>query len=148
MDVKQILELMDRFSDSALSELEVELAGGRVRMAKGGAPVAAPAPLAVPAAQAAPPPPAADIPEAPATQAGVTINAPMVGTFYLCPGPGEPPFAPVGSAVKKGQTVCVLEAMKMMNEVPAPFDCVIEQVLLTDGELAGYDAPLFRVRES
>ncbi len=70
-----------------------------------------------------------------------------MGTFYAVPRPGEAPFAPVGAAVKKGQTVCVLEAMKMMSEVPAPFDCVIEEVLVQDGELAGFDAPLFRVRE-
>lgn len=84
---------------------------------------------------------------APAQEAGRYITAPLVGTFYASPAPGEAPFAPVGAAVKKGQTVCVLEAMKMMSEVPAPFDCVIEEVLVQDGDLAGFDAPIFRVRE-
>ncbi len=75
------------------------------------------------------------------------ITAPLVGTFYAAPAPGTAPFAAPGTAVKKGDTVCVLEAMKMMNDVPAPFDCVIEEVLLSDGALAGFGDGLFRVRE-
>ena len=78
---------------------------------------------------------------------GCLITAPLVGTFYAAPAPGEAPFAPVGASVRKGGTVCVLEAMKMMSQVPAPFDCVIEEVLRKDGELAEFGAPLFRVRE-
>ena len=128
MDMQQILALLDRFSASPLTALEVELEGARVRLEKGRQAVPAPAP-------------------APAQEAGRYITAPLVGTFYASPAPGEAPFAPVGAAVKKGQTVCVLEAMKMMSEVPAPFDCVIEEVLVQDGDLAGFDAPIFRVRE-
>ena len=78
---------------------------------------------------------------------GAFIKAPLVGTFYASPAPGEAPFAAVGGRVRKGQTMCLLEAMKMMSEVPAPCDCVIEEVLVQDGELAGFDTPLFRVRE-
>ena len=61
--------------------------------------------------------------------------------------PGEAPFVKAGDQVRKGQTVCVLEAMKMMSEVPAPADCIIEEVLVKDGELVGFDAPMFRIRE-
>ena len=69
-----------------------------------------------------------------------------MGTFYAAASPEAEPFAPVGAVVKKGQTVCILEAMKMMSEIPAPMDCVIEEVLVENGSLAGFDAPLFRVR--
>ena len=81
------------------------------------------------------------------SQRASTVKAPLVGTFYAAPAPGEAPFVSVGDTVKKGQTLCVLEAMKMMSEVPAPMDCVILEVLAKDGELVGFDAPLFRVRE-
>lgn len=73
-----------------------------------------------------------------------TINAPVLGTFYAAPGPDQPPYAPAGTQVKKGQTVCLLEAMKTMSEVPAPCDCVIEEVLKADGQLAAFGEPLFR----
>ena len=82
----------------------------------------------------------------PAQEEGEYIKAPLVGTFYTAAGPESEPFVKVGDQVKKGQTVCILEAMKMMSEIPAPMDCVIEEVLLENGSLAGYDAPLFRVR--
>ena len=71
---------------------------------------------------------------------------PPGGTFYAAAGPDAEPFVKVGDQVKKGQTVCILEAMKMMSEIPAPMDCVIEEILVENGSLAGYDAPLFRVR--
>ena len=70
----------------------------------------------------------------------------MVGTFYAASAPEQPPFVKVGDRVRKGQPVCLLEAMKMMSEIPAPMDCVIEEVLMDNGSLAGFDAPLFRVR--
>ena len=70
-----------------------------------------------------------------------------MGTFYAAPAPGEAPFVKAGDQVRKGQTVCVLEARKMMSEVPAPVDCISEEVLVKDGELVGLDAPMFRMRE-
>ena len=137
MELNEIMALMDRFDASCAGVLELEQGEWRLRLekAQGSAPAAAPAP-AGPAA----------VPTAQEEQAAV-IKAPLVGTFYSAPAPGEAPFVSPGDRVKKGQTVCVLEAMKMMSEVPAPMDCVIEAVLLGDGELAGFDAPLFRVRE-
>ena len=89
---------------------------------------------------------AAPVPAAGQDQ-GETVNAPLVGTFYAAPAPGEAPFVKAGDQGRKGQTVCVLEAMKMMSEVPAPADCIIEEVLVKDGELVGFDAPMFRIRE-
>ena len=138
MDLRDIYALMDRFDRSAASVLELEMDKTRLRLEKGGAapgtaaPATAPVPAGVPAETAA---------------SGSFLKAPLVGTFYAAPAPGEPPFVKAGDTVKKGQTVCVLEAMKMMSEVPAPCDCVIEEVLLGDGELAAFDAPLFRIRE-
>lgn len=142
MELKDIFALLDRFDGSSAAVLELEMDKTRLRLEKPGVSSgAAPRPAAAPAAAA----PAA-VSEAPAPS-GTFLKAPLVGTFYASPAPGEPPFVKAGDTVKKGQTVCVLEAMKMMSEVPAPWDCVIEEVLMQDGDLAAFDAPLFRVRE-
>jgi acetyl-CoA carboxylase biotin carboxyl carrier protein len=74
------------------------------------------------------------------------ITAPLVGTYYAAPAPGEAPFVRVGDTLKKGQTVCLIEAMKMMSEVPAPCDCVVTEVLKGDGELAAFGEALIRYR--
>ena len=95
------------------------------------------------AAPAAP----AQAPAAPAAQEeGEAITAPLVGTFYAASAPDKAPFVAVGDKVKAGQTVCLLEAMKMISEVPAPFDCVIEEVVAENGQLAAFGDVLFRVR--
>jgi acetyl-CoA carboxylase biotin carboxyl carrier protein len=78
---------------------------------------------------------------------GVLITSPMVGTFYVAPSPDSPPFVRVGDNVKKGDTLCILEAMKIMNELEAEFDCKILEVLVEDGEPVEYDKPLFRVEK-
>ena len=102
-------------------------------MTKGGAAVPAAAPaVSAPAAAAAPEP------------EGQVITAPMVGTCYAAPGPDQPPFVQAGDRVSRGQTLCLMEAMKMMSEVTAPCDCVIREVLLKNGELAEFGQPLFR----
>lgn len=80
-------------------------------------------------------------------EAGILVKAPLVGVFYAAPAPGETPFVRAGQTVSKGQTLCLVEAMKMLNEIPAPADGVIEEVLVQDGELVEFDAPLFRLRE-
>lgn len=74
------------------------------------------------------------------------ITSPLAGVFYAAPAPDAQPYVRVGDTVSKGQPLCLLEAMKMMNEVPAPCDCVITQVLAEDGALAAYGEPLFRYR--
>ena len=141
MELSEILTLLERFDASTATSLKLELGYLRLKLEKGcavptGGAAAVPA-AAVPASAAAPS----------AEPEGVEVKAPLVGTFYAAPAPGEPPFVSVGDTVKKGQTLCVLEAMKMMSEVPAPMDCVILEVLAKDGELMGFDTPLFRVRE-
>ena len=139
MELKEVFALMERFEASALTELEYSRGEDRIRLSRAAGPVYAPAaamPAAVPVSVPAPAEPA------------LAIRAPLVGTFYLAANPGGPAFAPVGTRVEKGQTVCILEAMKMMSEVPAPFACVIEEVLAENAALVEFDQPLFRVREA
>ena len=138
MTNQEIFDLMDRFQRSSLRAMKLSCQDFSIELEQGApaAPAAA-APAAVPA------PPAA----APASQAeGPVISAPLVGTYYAAPTPEQPPFVAAGDRVKKGQTVCLIEAMKMMSEVPAPCDCVIEEVLKANGELAAFGEPLFRYR--
>ena len=146
MELDKIFALLERFDASGLSGLELEEGNLRLRLEKGSAPViatpaAAPAPVQTPAAAV----PVASV--VPAAEEGTLIRAPLVGTFYAAPGPDRPPFVKVGDKVKQGQTVCVLEAMKMMSEIPAPCDGEILEILAEDGTLVSFDAPLFRVRE-
>ena len=136
MDLESIYALMERFERSTLTGLELEQNGTRLKLDRTvtAAPAAVPVPSAAPAAQ-------------PPQESGAEyIKAPLVGTFYAASGPDSAPFVQAGDRVKKGQTVCILEAMKMMSEIPTPMDCVIEEVLMDNGSLAGFDAPLFRVR--
>jgi acetyl-CoA carboxylase biotin carboxyl carrier protein len=81
------------------------------------------------------------------TKEGDIIASPMVGTFYAAPSPDSPPFVNVGDSVRKGQTLCILEAMKIMNELEAEYDCKILEILVQDGEPVEYDMPLFRVEK-
>lgn len=145
MELESIYALMERFERSSISGLELEQNGTRLKLEKAVAVAAAPA--AVAASVAAPAPAAAPAAGQPAqAEEGEYIKAPLVGTFYTAAGPDAAPFVQVGDKVQKGQTVCILEAMKAMSEIPAPMDCVIEEVLLDNGSLAAFDAPLFRVR--
>ena len=154
MDLRKLKTLIDLVSESGVAELEITEGEDRVRIVNrnGAAPVqvhqpvtvAQPMPVPVPAPEAAPAP----APAAPAARPadGPVIAAPLVGTYYATPAPDQPPFVAVGDTVKKGQTVCLIEAMKMMSEVPAPCDCVIEEVLKASGELVAFEEPLFRYR--
>ena len=138
MELQELYALMERFAASGLSELEWQREGERVCLRRPCAPAAQAAPV-----QAAAPAPA---PDAPPAEEGEVVKAPLGGTFYAAPAPGEAPFAAPGTQVKKGETLCLIEAMKMMSQVPAPADCVVEEVLAADGEAVGYGAPLFRVK--
>ena len=91
--------------------------------------------------------PAPAAPAAAPAPEGKCITAPVVGTFYMAPAPDQPPFVQVGDKVQKGQTVCLMEAMKMMSEVKAPCDCVIEAILQEDGALVSFGDDLIRYRE-
>ena len=144
MELSDILALLDRFDASTAGSMKLRLGDLRLELNKAAAPAAMSPAAAVPAAATAPVPAAAAAETQPA---GTTVKAPLVGTFYAASAPGEAPFVSVGDTVKKGQTLCVLEAMKMMSEVPAPADCVILEVLAKDGDLVGFDAPLFQIRE-
>ena len=145
----ELLALMDHFSASVLHRMEYEEGDTRIVLEKAPiapvAPLTAVAPAAVPAMAPAPTAPAATA-EAPQAE-GSVIKAPLVGTFYAAASPEAEAFVKAGDKVKKNDTVCIIEAMKMMSEVPAPCDCVIEEVLVSNGDLIGYDQPLFRIRE-
>ena len=150
MDFKEICALMERFEASSIQHFELEQKDFRLALDKALPAVPAVIPAPVPGAVIpAAPAPAAPAPAAPAPAPeaeGSFIKAPLVGTFYAASSPDAAPFVPVGTAVKKGQTVCILEAMKMMSEVPAPADGIIAEVLVSDGELVGFDQPLFRLK--
>ena len=146
----ELLALMDHFSASVLHRMEYEEGDTRIVLEKAPpapvAPLTAVAPAAVPTMAAPAPTAPAATTEAPQAE-GSVIKAPLVGTFYAAPSPEAAPFVKAGDTVKKNDTVCILEAMKMMSEVPAPCDCVIEEVLPASGELVGFGQPLFRIRE-
>lgn len=154
MDFKDIKELIRVFDKSELSKLKVKEGEFEIAMQKGfeGGTVVTSAPVAAPVVQAAAPvasvsAPVASAPETTASAKGDTINSPMVGTFYSSPSPESPAFVKVGDTVKKGQTLCILEAMKIMNEVEAEFDCKIVEILVTDGSPVEYDMPIFAVEK-
>ncbi len=136
MTQPELYELMARFERSGLHSLKLTVPDCSVELVRAEGPACVPG--AAPAASAPAPAPAA--PEEP------VITAPLVGTFYAAPGPDQPPFVRPGDRVEKGQTVCLMEAMKMMSEVSAPCDCVIEAVLKENGQLAGFGEPLLRYR--
>ena len=155
MTNEEIFTLMDRFQRSDLQSLKLSQEGFSIELCRATpapAPVfAAPAPVfAAPAApKAAPvaaPAPAPAAAPAPAQEEAPAVTAPLVGTFYAAPAPDQAPFVAVGDRVKKGQTVCLIEAMKMMSEVPAPCDCVIEEILKDSGELVSFGEPLIRYK--
>ena len=138
MTNQEIYDLIACFERSSLQTLRLSRQDFSIELSRGGAAAAAPAaPAAMPAPAAAPAPREAD---------GEAITAPLVGTFSAAPAPDQPPFVKVGDRVKKGQTVCLIEAMKMMSEVPAPCDCIIEAVLKDNGELAAFGEPLLRYK--
>ena len=138
MTNQEIFELMTRFDQSGITSFKLNTKEFTLELGKGGAAIP------VPAAPAAAPAPA---PAPTAQPEGPCITAPLVGTFYAASAPDAEPFVKVGDHVKKGQTVCLMEAMKMMNEVHAPCDCTIEAILQEDGALVSFGDPLIRYRE-
>ena len=151
MDLRKLKTLIDLVSESNVSELEITEAEGTVRIVKSApAPVAmvtqmaAPAPVAVAAPVAAAPAPApAAAPAAEAEPAGHTVKSPMVGTFYRASSPGAKAFAEVGQQVKEGDTICIIEAMKILNEIEADKSGTITKILAENGQAVEYGAPLF-----
>ncbi|MBU0720349.1 acetyl-CoA carboxylase biotin carboxyl carrier protein [bacterium] len=146
MDTKQIKSLMRDFDESGLSKVKITKEGFSIELEKAAAPVAAPV-AAVAAPVAAAPVAAVAAPAAPAEITGDAILSPMVGTYYASPSPDSPAFVKVGDTVKKGQVVAILEAMKIMNELEAEFDCKILDILATNGQAVEYDMPIYLVEK-
>ena len=148
MDTKDILAVIEKFNQTALAEFKYREGSVEFHLKRHAdvtyaapVPMAAPAPVsAVSAAPAGAPAPAAAAP------AGETINSPIVGTIYRTPAPDAPPFVEEGKIVKKGETLCIIEAMKVMNELVAEFDCEILRVLVDNQHFVEYGTPLFEVR--
>jgi len=150
MDLRKLKTLIDLVAESGISELEVTEGEGKVRIVKAPpqivAPMAMPQMQALPAAQGAPmqAAPVADVaPAAPQLPAGHIVTSPMVGTFYRAPSPGASAFVNVGDAVKEGQTVCIIEAMKLLNEIECDKAGVIKEILVENGQAVEYGQPLF-----
>lgn len=151
MDLRKLKTLIDLVSDSNVSELEITEAEGKVRIVKGGpamvqayqmqAPMAAPM-VAAPAAAPAAAPVAAPVAAAPAAS-GHAVKAPMVGTFYRSASPGAKPFVELGQAVKEGDTICIIEAMKILNEIEADKAGTVTQILCENGQAVEYGQPMF-----
>ncbi|PHR58436.1 MAG: acetyl-CoA carboxylase, biotin carboxyl carrier protein [Arcobacter sp.] len=146
MDMKQIKSLMKEFDESTLSSIKINKEGFSIELEK--ATIATPlvaAPVA--AAPVAAAPVAAIIPAIAEEITGDKILSPMVGTYYNAPSPDSPVFVKEGDIVKKGQPLAILEAMKIMNELEAEFDCKILKILVEDGKPVEYDMPLFAVEK-
>ena len=150
MDLRKLKTLIDLVSESNISELEITEAEGKVRIVKGG--VAAPVqyvqavatPAAGPAIAGAPAAAPVGAPAA-AASTGHAIKSPMVGTFYRSSSPGAPAFVEIGSQVKEGDTVCIIEAMKILNEIEADKSGTITQILGENGQAVEYGQPLFLI---
>ena len=143
VDTALVRELAELLAETGLTEIEVEDGDRKVRVARGGVTMAAPAMMAAPAAASAAPAPAAaaSIAEAPAEAAGA-IKSPMVGTVYLSAEPGAAPFVAVGSTVKEGDTLVIIEAMKVMNPISADKSGTVKAILVENAQPVEYDQPL------
>jgi acetyl-CoA carboxylase biotin carboxyl carrier protein len=146
MDLRKLKTLIDLVAESGIAELEITEGEGKVRIVKFSQtvqPVAYQLPeAAAPAPVAAAPAAAPVAPAAPVVQ-GHAVKAPMVGTFYRSPNPGSAPFVEVGQTVKEGDPLCIIEAMKLLNEIEADKAGVIKEILVENGEPVEYGQPLF-----
>lgn len=142
--MREIIELMEQHD---LSEVDLQQGDEKIKLCRGTTPVAvAAAPVA--AAPAAAPAPAAAAPEAADTAGTITINAPMVGTFYGRANPDSEPYVKVGDRVSDDTIVCIVEAMKVFNEIPAECSGTVVEVLVSDQEPVDFGKPMFRVKTS
>lgn len=150
MDIRKIKKLIELVEESGIAELEITEGEESVRIHRGGSQVAAPmqyapmqqAPMQ-PAPVAAPAPASAAEPAAPAEPSGHIVRSPMVGTFYRSSSPGSKAFVEVGQSVKVGDTLCIVEAMKMMNQIEADKSGVIKQILVENQDPVEFDQPMF-----
>jgi acetyl-CoA carboxylase biotin carboxyl carrier protein len=151
MDLRKLKKLIDLVEESGISELEVTEGEEKVKIVKAGSreatyvlPPAAPPSYAAPVA-GAPAAPAAAAPAAPVVPEGHVVKSPMVGTFYRSASPGSKAFVEVGDTVKAGQAICIIEAMKLMNEIEADKDGVIKSILVENGQPVEYGEPLVTI---
>ncbi|MDO9243302.1 MAG: acetyl-CoA carboxylase biotin carboxyl carrier protein [Rhodocyclaceae bacterium] len=154
MDLRKLKTLIDLVQNSGISELEISEGEEKIRIAKHAAPAPTTTMVSMPmgmhpqmmdsAAQASPAAAGAAVaPAVPAVPEGHVMKSPMVGSFYRSSSPGAAPLVEVGTAVKKGDTLCIIEAMKLMNEIEADADGVIKAVLVENGQAVEFDQPLF-----
>ena len=145
MNVKQIRELAQIARENGLSAIEITEGESHVRIERAAAPAAAPASVAAPVEEAAP----AAAPAREETNVDFNrareIKSPMVGVFYAAPGPDQAPFVEVGKRVKKGDVLCIIEAMKLMNEITAEQDGEIVDICVSDGDVVEYGQTLFKI---
>jgi acetyl-CoA carboxylase biotin carboxyl carrier protein len=154
MDLRKLKTLIDLVAESDISELEITEAEGKVRIVKAApvlmaapqtvvaaAPMVAAATMAKPASATANS--EASTESAAAAPSGQVVKSPMVGTFYRASGPGKPNFVEVGTSVKQGDTLCIVEAMKLLNEIESEFTGVVKQILVENGQPVEYGQPLF-----
>ena len=150
MDLRKLKTLIDLVSDSNISELEITEAEGKVRIVKASAAVAqAPmmmlAPAPAPALAASPAAAAAAAPAAEPEPTGHMVKSPMVGTFYRASSPGAKSLANIGDPIKAGESICIIEAMKIMNEIESDFSGTVTKVLVENGQAVEFGQPLFIV---
>ena len=154
MDSKRLAEIADVMEDRGLTRVRVEEPDGtavELERASAAQPVAVPMPMPSAMAVAAPtvapaaPEPAAQTPAAAPEPKGTEVTAPMVGVFYAAPAPGDEPFVHVGSKVKAGETLCIIEAMKVLNEVTAEADGEVLEICVADGDLVEFGSCLMRI---
>jgi acetyl-CoA carboxylase biotin carboxyl carrier protein len=150
MDLRKLKKLIDLVQESGIAELEITEGEEKVKIVKGGRAMPEvvamlPAPTAA-HAPGTPTTPAPPLPaEAPPKVEGHVLKSPMVGTFYRAPSPGAKPFVEVGDTVKAGQTVCIIEAMKLLNEIEADKDGIVKAVLAENGQPVEYGEPLLAI---
>ena len=151
MDIRKVKKLIELLEESGIDELEIKEGEESVRISRHSKTPAqqyyAPAPMHAPAPAPVAAPVAAAAPAAPAAPVlnGTVARSPMVGTFYRKSSPSSPSFVEVGQTVKKGDTLCIVEAIKMMNHIEAETSGVIESILVEDGQPVEYDQPLFTI---
>lgn len=156
MDSKRLAEIADVMEDRGLTRVRVEEPDGtavELERASAAQPVAVPmpmpsamaAPVAAPAVVPGAPEPTAQAPAAAPEPKGTEVTAPMVGVFYAAPAPGDEPFVRVGSKVKAGETLCIIEAMKVLNEVTAETDGEVLEICVADGDLVEFGSCLMRI---
>ena len=145
MDLRKLKTLIDLVAESGIAELEITEGDGKVRIVKNTTQQLVPAHMMAPQQQMAAPVAPPSAPEVPAAPTGHVVKSPMVGTFYRSAQPGSPPFVDIGSEVKEGSTLCIIEAMKLLNEIESDKTGRIKAVLVENGQPVEFGQPLFIV---